>query len=290
MSTLSLSVSQFHSTSILYHLINSAIAYSCIAPLVLGFAAIGLTIFYYSYRYMLLFTVQPKIDTKGHCYTLALQQILTGVYIAELCLFGLFSLREATGPAVLIVVLLVATIVFTYTTNRYLAPLEQYLPSDLAQQVEAGDDEQAPLLSSAEEGEADALRNRESSIQRLSDRTRVPSKYISPLARFLQPHIFSSYTAMKEWLREGDFDEDDEPEYSEDELKKAYLHPAYSSKTPVVWIAKDSMGVSKSEIRQNEEAGIKCSDEGAWVDEEGSLKWSVDDFEEVPVFKKTTRW
>jgi hypothetical protein len=245
-------------------------------------------LFYYSYRYQLLYTVQPKIDTKGHCYTLALQQILTGVYIAELCLIGLFSLRNATGPLVMIVLLFLATIVFNYTTNRYFAPLEQYLPADLA--LESEDDEQAPLLSSAEEGEADALHNTESNIQRLSNRSRVPAKVISPVAQFLQPHIFASHTAMRTWLREGDYDMDDAPEYSEEELKKAYLNPAYTSKTPVVWLAKDGMGVSENEVKENETAGIKCSDQGAWIDGEGKLKWSVDDFEEVPVFKKGTKW
>jgi hypothetical protein len=255
---------------------------------VLGFAAIGLGLFYYSYRYMLLYTVQPKIDTKGHCYTLALQQILTGIYIAELCLFGLFSLRKATGPSIMIAVLLVATIIFNYITNRYFAPLEQFLPADLA--LESGDDEQAPLLSAAEEGEADALRNSESNIQRLSSRVHIPSKVVTPIAQFLQPHIFASHTAMKAWLRDGDFDADDVPEYSEDELKKAYLNPVYTSKTPVVWLAKDSMGVSKNETQENEAEDIKCSDQGAWIDDNGALKWSVDDFDEVPIFKKSTKW
>ncbi|CAO2657244.1 Nn.00g033700.m01.CDS01 [Neocucurbitaria sp. VM-36] len=265
-----------------------AIAYSCIAPLVLGFAAIGLAIFYVSYRYMLLYTVQPKIDTKGHCYTLALQQVLTGVYIAELCLIGLFSLRQATGPLIMIVVLLIATAIFNYTTNIYFAPLEQFLPADLS--LESDDDEQAPLLSSAEEGEADALRNAESHIDRLSSRTRVPPHLVSPVARFLQPHVFASHTAMNAWLRDGDFDENDTPEYSEDDLKKAYLNPAFTSKTPVVWLAKDEVGVSHNEIKENEEKGLKCSDQGAWIDEKGELKWSADDFEEVPVFKKAIRW
>ncbi|KAH8723877.1 hypothetical protein GQ44DRAFT_655508 [Phaeosphaeriaceae sp. PMI808] len=265
-----------------------AIAYSCIAPLVLGFAAIGLSLFYYSYRYMLLFTVQPRIDTKGHCYTLALQQILTGVYIAELCLIGLFSLRKATGPLIMIVVLFIATIVFNFSMNRYFGPLEQFLPADLA--LESGNDEQTPLLFAAEEGEADALRNTESNIQRLSNRTRVPAKVISPVAEFLQPHIFASHTAMKNWLHEGDFNPDDAPEYDEDDVRKAYLNPAYTSKAPIVWLARDKMGVSEKEVKENETAGIQCSNQGAWIDEKGKLKWSVDDFEEVPVFKKGIRW
>jgi hypothetical protein len=118
--------------------------YSCIAPLVLGFAAIGLVLFYLSYRYMLLYTAQPKIDTKGHSYTLSLQHMLTGVYIAELCLIGLFSLRGAFGPTVLLGILLIVTIVFTILTNRYFAPLEQYLPADLALDGSSDEDSEKP--------------------------------------------------------------------------------------------------------------------------------------------------
>ncbi|KAJ4325981.1 hypothetical protein N0V94_000346 [Neodidymelliopsis sp. IMI 364377] len=268
-----------------------AIVYSCIAPLVLGFAATGLGLFYLSYRYMLLFTAQPKIDTKGHCYTLALQQMLTGVYIAELCLIGLFSLRGAAGPTVLLGVLFILTIIFNVLTNRYLAPLEQYLPADLALDGSSDeDDEEAPLLSSAEEGASDALQREESRIHRISSAIRVSPKVTGPIARFFEPHIFASHSAMKQWIRDGDFDEDDVPDYSDEDVRKAYLNPAYTSQTPVIWLAKDDMGVSKKEIQENEKKELKASDEGAWIDAEGNLKWSMDDFEKIPIFKKTKQW
>ncbi|KZM19602.1 membrane protein [Ascochyta rabiei] len=268
-----------------------AIVYSCIAPLVLGFAAAGLVLFYLSYRYMLLFTAQPKVDTKGHCYTLALQQMLTGVYIAELCLIGLFSLRGAFGPTILLGILFIATVIFNILTNRYFAPLEQYLPADLALDGSSDeDDEEAPLLSSAEQGQSDAIQREETRIQRISSTMRVSPKVTGPLARFFEPHIFASHLAMKRWIQDGDFDKDYIPEYSDEDIRKAYLNPAYTSQTPVVWLAKDDMGVSQREIQENEKKEIKCSDEGAWIDKEGNLKWSVDDFEKVPIFKKTKQW
>lgn len=236
---------------------------------------------------MLLFTVQPKIDTKGHCYTLALQQILTGIYIAELCLIGLFSLRQATGPSIMMIVLFVATALFNATTNKYFAPLEKFLPADLAQESEAAADEGAPLLAAAEEGEADA----QSHLQHIGSHVGIPPKYLSPLARFFEPHVFASHRAMTAWLRtDPEFDEDDVPEYDDEEIKKAYLNPVFTSQTPVVWLPRDGMGVSKREVRENEEEGLKCSDEGAWVDEKGQVEWSVNDFEKVPVFKEGTRW
>lgn len=265
--------------------------YACIAPLVLGFAAVGLTLFYLSYRYMLLYTAQPKIDTKGHCYTLSLQHMLTGVYIAELCLIGLFSLRGAFGPTVLLGILFIVTIIFNVLTNRHFAPLEQYLPADLALDGSSNEeDEEAPLLSSAEEGQSDAIQRENSRIHQISSAVRISPKVTGPLARFFEPHVFTSHKAMKQWLQDGDFDEDDVPEYSDEDIRKAYLHPAYTSQTPVIWLAKDDMGVSKKEIQENEKKELRSSDEGAWLDKEGNLKWSVDDFERVPIFKKTKQW
>ena len=239
--------------------------------------------FYFSYRYMLLYTVQPKIDTKGHCYTLALQHILTGVYIAELCLIGLFGLRSAKGPMIIVSLLFVATIIFTITTNRYLSPLEQFLPTDLA----TPSNDQTPLLSSLEEGTAE---DPESHIRRIGTQARVPAKVLDPLDRFFSPQIYASHKAMAAWLQDGDFDEDDVPRYSEEDLRKAYLNPAYTSPTPVIWLPRDEMEVSKHEIRENEELGLKSSDQGAWVNRKGVVEWSVDDFGEVPIFSEGVRW
>ncbi|OTA99726.1 hypothetical protein M426DRAFT_324910 [Hypoxylon sp. CI-4A] len=262
-----------------------AIAYSCIAPLVLGFAAIGLSLYYFSYRYNLLFVIKPKIDTKGQAYTLALQHLLTGVYIAELALLGLFGLRKATGPSIIMGILFLTTVVYNALMDRYLSPLEKFLPTDLATSAE--DDESAPLLSSAEEGRAQTA----SHIQRLGRQARVPhtvaERVLDPIARFFEPQVFASYKAMRLWLQDGEsFDnEEDIPEYTEEQLKKAYLNPALTSPTPLIWIAKDPMGVSSKEVAENDERGLKATDQGAWLDEKGKLRWSVQDFEEVPIWK-----
>ncbi|KAI8964160.1 DUF221-domain-containing protein [Daldinia sp. FL1419] len=264
-----------------------AIAYSCIAPLVLGFAAIGLGLYYFSYRYNLLFVIQPKIDTKGQAYTLALQHLLTGVYIAELSLLGLFSLRRAAGPSILAGLLFIVTILYNVLTNKYLAPLEHFLPADLAATVER-DDETTPLLASAEEGQAHAT----SHIQRLGQHAHIPKsvaqRILDPIARFFEPQVFTSYQAMRSWLQDGDLlnGEEDIPEYTEDQIRNAYLNPALTSPTPLIWIARDPMGVSQNEITENEKHGLKASDQGAWLDERGRLRWSSQELEEVPIWKK----
>ncbi|KFA70582.1 hypothetical protein S40285_09432 [Stachybotrys chlorohalonatus IBT 40285] len=254
-----------------------AIAYSCIAPLVLGFATTGLTLYYFSYRYNLLFVIQPKIDTRGLAYTLALQHLLTGVYIAELALIGLFGLASATGPLILTVILFGLTVLYNLMTNKYLEPLEKHLPTDLATQLE--NDEAAPLLGSAEQGD--------SHIRHLGRQAHVPQRLLDPLERFFEPRFFATHQAIQRWLREDDEHfEDEATTYNEEELAKAYTNPALTSSTPIVWLPRDDAGVSRNEIAENKEAGIIATNGGAWVDEKTRLRWNDGDFEDVPLLKK----
>ncbi|KAI5918148.1 hypothetical protein F4810DRAFT_693509 [Camillea tinctor] len=269
-----------------------AIAYSCIAPLVLGFAAAGLSLYYLSYRYNLLYVIQPKIDTRGQAYTLALQHLLTGVYIAELALIGIFGLSRATGPSVLAILLFLVTVLYNSLMNKYLDPLEKFLPTDISSSSGEEGDETTPLLSNAEEGHAQVP----SRIQRLGQHAHVPPQVaqhvVDPLARFFEPHIFASYEAMKKWIQDCDFYDagDDATAYSAEDLRKAYLNPALTSPTPVVWLASDRMGASKSEVEENEHSGLKASDQGAWLDEKGRVKWSVENIEKVPIWKPAVEY
>jgi hypothetical protein len=199
-------------------------------------------------------------------------------------LIGLFGLSKVKGPTIMTVVLLIVAMVYNHLMNRYFAPLEGYLPTDLAEQLV---DESTGLLSAAEEGE------HHSRIRRLGQQAHVPARIADPLGRFFEPHVFASYGAMRAWLREDDgYRADDDrsaddvaqdEEYSTDELAGAYLNPALTSKTPLLWLPRDRVGATAHEVRESEEAGLKVSDRGAWIDERGRVEWAKDDFEEVPV-------
>ncbi|KAL1645269.1 phosphate metabolism protein 7 [Diplodia intermedia] len=119
-----------------------AISYSCIAPLVLGFATIGFVFIYLAMRYNFFYVFSTEIDTKGAFYAQALQQLTVGIYIAELCLIGLFSTRvtsdvSANGPLMLMVVLFSLTIVYQYLMRETLTPLTELLPRNLLAETEA---------------------------------------------------------------------------------------------------------------------------------------------------------
>ena len=118
-----------------------AISYSCIAPLVLGFSTIGFLLLYIAFRHQWLFVFGNKIDMKGEAYTRALQQLTTGVYLALICLIGLFAigLSNSTaylGPLVITIVLLVVVVIFQVLMDRAIGPLEQHLPLDMLRENE----------------------------------------------------------------------------------------------------------------------------------------------------------
>lgn len=83
------------------------------------------------YRYNLIYVYDSEIDTRGLVYPRALMQMLLGLYFAEVCLIGLFSLRGAFVPVVLTVVLLVVTALVHTSLVEALGPLLSSLPKSL---------------------------------------------------------------------------------------------------------------------------------------------------------------
>ncbi|KPI37615.1 uncharacterized protein AB675_3932 [Cyphellophora attinorum] len=271
-----------------------AIAYSCVAPLVLGFAAAGLYLFYISYRYQLLYAIQVKVEPRGQCYSNAMQHLMVGVYLAELCLLGLFSIKNAAGPVAMLAVLLVVTIVYHAVVNRYLSPLEKYLPLD---ELQSDNDEEQPLLAddNNDDEEDDEPRNgTRARIRTLAHKAnnaieKLPKALLDPLSTLLEPRLLPSVADLREWLSNPAAESSQKP-LTEEEVKNAYINPALTAKMPKVWIPKDKNGLSAKEIEENEKVGVASTDEGAELDGEGRMRWDRDDFEKAPVFKLAKKY
>lgn len=125
-----------------------AITYSAIAPLVLGWACIGMAFFYFAYRYNVLFVSDTQIDTRGLIYPRALKQLMTGVYLSEVCMIGLYGASVAPIQLALQIVFLVFTVLFHIGVVNALDPLLYNMPQSLLAEEEArriGDVEQAPV-------------------------------------------------------------------------------------------------------------------------------------------------
>lgn len=118
-----------------------ALAYACIAPLILIFAALGMWFTYIVWRYNLIFVLDADMDSKGLFYPRALMHLTVGLYLAELCLIGMFFINGATGPGVLMVLLFVFTGLVHFSITQAIYPLLQNLPQTLKLEEEIQEEE-----------------------------------------------------------------------------------------------------------------------------------------------------
>ena len=250
------------------------ITYSCIAPLVLGFATIGMSLFYIAFRYNVLFVTDSNIDTKGLIYPRALQQLLTGVYIAEVCLIGLMALAATPGPLVCMVALLVFTGLYHISLNSALDPLLYNLPRSLEAEEE-----------SLREGIEEALHvnTEDNAIQEKTVETQektvvpasmaVPTKKPNFIAKFFAPHIYSNYAALRQLVPHNLIDPDQL--YEEATAANAYHPPSVTSETPLLWIPRDPAGISAQEVAHSSEV-IPITDDGCTMNEKNKMIWDTE--------------
>ncbi|KAI4198254.1 MAG: hypothetical protein LQ348_002046 [Seirophora lacunosa] len=250
-----------------------AITYSIIAPLVLGFATIGLYLIYLAYRYNLLFVFNTNVDTKGLVYPRALQQTTTGAYLAIICLIGLFGIQAAPGPIVLMVVFLIFVILFHLSLNSALEPLLKFLPKSLEAEEES-------LLASEESGSPpssmgnDGLPEKHGGFSApgvhptTKDLGPAPHKKPNFITKFLRPDLYTDYHTLRRLVPRGFAEITYDPVVERD----AYYHPSISSQTPLLWVPRDDAGVSRQECRHSGRV-IPMTDEGAGFGAKGELAW-----------------
>ena len=247
-----------------------AISYSIIAPLVLGFATIGLYLIYLANRYNLLFVNNAQIDTQGLVYYKALQHTTTGLYLSCLCLIGLFAIRTAIGPLILMIAYLIFAILFQISLHSALAPLMQYLPRSL--QAEDADVEVGKTVRNGAgaptRGPHGMVSDKVGSNGTDTELGPAPHKKPNFLTKWLKPHVYTDYQTLRRLVP----NEFDGITYDRIMERDAYYHPAIGSRTPLLWIPHDSMGVSRQECAHSSKV-IPMTDEGAHFDEKNKLVW-----------------
>jgi hypothetical protein len=226
-----------------------ALTYSCIAPLILGFAFIGLYLVYQAYRYNFFFVYDIEIDTKGLVYPRAMQHLLTGLYLAEVCMIGLFAIKGAIGPVVIMVLFLVGNILAHVSLNEALAPLNTFLPRSL--------DAEEELLMEKEDAQAE--------INEINEQRR--SRFLA-FWKWFHPNMYKDFAAMRRKVRRNVAAVD----YTEEEMRTAYFEPSVASPNPTLWIPRDRWGFSRHEIMETDSA-IQITDEGAHLDGKNKIVW-----------------
>lgn len=238
-----------------------ALVYAAIAPVVLGFAFVGLSLFYLAWRYNVFFVTDTKIDTRGLIYHRALKHLFVGIYISEVCLIGLFAATVAIGPMVLMIAFLVFTVLFNITMSSALDPLLYNLPRTLAieedglrqQGSEASDIKETEKVSSAG--------------------TATPGKVPGIVSKFLKPWSYCDFTALRKLVPHDAVDVDNL--YTAEVERDAYFPPTVTSGVPLLWIPEDPMGISKQEVRDTGKV-IPITDEGCTLDDKNKLIWDTE--------------
>ncbi|KAF8538848.1 hypothetical protein BDD12DRAFT_840620 [Trichophaea hybrida] len=261
-----------------------SLSYAIIAPVVLGFATVAFGLLYFAYRYNFLFVYNINIDTKGMVYPRALYQTLTGVYIGQICLIGLFGVSKAPGPAILQVIFLIFTILFQMTLSSAIQPLLESLPKNLQVEEEA--------LLSIEEG-SHYSREPKAEASKLpsavdAERDGVADPPLDPdgdgvsgvsdpkpglIARFLHPEKYETYQHIRKRIPQ-DFPE---IHYTPETERDAYYNPSIIAQPPAIWIPRDAGGVSRQEVVHTSSVN-PCSDHGAIINSDGKVERHEDAF------------
>lgn len=83
------------------------------------------------WKYNLIYVLDSDMDTKGLFYPRALLHLIVGMYLATLCLIGLFAVNLAFGPMALMILFLVVAGLIHVSLNEAIAPYLQCLPQTL---------------------------------------------------------------------------------------------------------------------------------------------------------------
>lgn len=240
----------------------------------------------------MLYVFNATIDTQGLVYPRALQQTTTGVYLSVVCLIGLFAIKTAIGPLILMIVYLIFLALFHFSLNSAIDPLLMYLPKSLQAEEESllsiedgntnGDsagDKKGLQATATATAHARVVSN--TSIDgNGKDMPPAPHKKPSFITKFLYPHVYTDYQTLRRLVPKGFA----EIEYAPEVERDAYYHPAISSPTPILWIPKDEMGVSRQEVRHSSKV-IPITDEGAGFDDKGKMVWDQEN-EKPPVYQE----
>ncbi|KAL9082523.1 MAG: hypothetical protein Q9159_006349 [Coniocarpon cinnabarinum] len=272
-----------------------ALAYSIIAPLVLGFACIGLYLFYLAYRYNFLYKNGAGYDTKGLMYPRALQQLFVGLYFAQVAIIGIFAIgvgsapAYAVGPLVMMILMLIFTALYHITLNSALKPLLTYLPKTLESEerrllaLEEQDIEAEEAVNGARDRSTSS--NEKNGEKGLTSPSTLgpaqPRKKPNFISKFFRPDVYTDYHTLRK-LVPRDFAT---LEYPNEIIDDAYHHPAVKSQPPLLWVPRDPMGVSGQEVRETSKV-IPITDQGASFDQKGKIVWDRDNADQAPIHEE----
>ncbi|KAG6990004.1 protein RSN1 [Fusarium oxysporum f. sp. conglutinans] len=253
-----------------------SIVYSVIAPFLLFWSTISMGLFYLAYRYNILYVADNDVDTHGLIYPQALKQLLFGVYVAEMCLAGMFIVSKAAGPAFLMLIFLALTILYHVSLLKALNPLLYTLPlsqfeRDPIHQTQQRKSEDVPVQNGARTTSGGAGKS-SISCKDVSTATGGDHNKSHFVSDWLRSRIFIDYATVEQLLHHEDLEE---PDYPEDDKAHAYYPPSAASQIPFLWIPGDDAGISNNEVADTGKI-TPISNKGCHLNRRNSIQWESD--------------
>ena len=250
-----------------------------ISPLVLGFATLGFLFIYLAARYNSFFVYTNNVNTTGLAYGKVLQQIITGVYIGQVCLLGLFAINKAPGPIIIVGIEIGVTAVYHAIMRHTLKPMYQYLPES----YDSNDDSTGPKMLFNHSDQESYDHNNANGVPPTSNSpapTQKPksgskiAKLLRPLTvRLFNPQTHKSHSTAKSLVPQAHQPVD----YLQETADNAYLNPAITAEAPRLWYVRDDLGISTREVENTRNAignNVSVTDEWAHFNEKGKVVWT----------------
>jgi hypothetical protein len=282
-----------------------AITYSIISPIVIGFSALTFGLIYLAFLHNLMF-IQLPTNGRGIFYARAIYQTFTGLYLAEVCLLGLFVVAKSWGPIVLQAIFLGFTVFVQVNMQNAFEPLQNNLPRELMR------DSSSKSVSSTyeeERGSSEHTGTQEKSLKKnmtassrgddpeseaVNRNGKIPlagaaGKQMGAATRYFKPHLYLTPEKIQSDFLPSAF-HDPTPDLTEEEEEVAYNHPSVTDPRPMVWMPRDPYGLSEIEVSKVRQHGVPCSDEGSWFEiNEKKKKANIvttHDATQVPIWKE----
>lgn len=205
---------------------------------------------------------------------------MTGVYLAEVCLIGLFAINTAPGPIVLMAFFLGCTAVYHSMMRHALKPLTTYLPDSY------NGDDQLNMFDTTDHKSYDLSKSEgvPPSEVSVAATKKMTAKKASFFGRVFDPKKFKSHEVVK-----GLLPNHPAPRYLDEEEDNAYYNPAVTSPVPQLWIVRDEMGISRQEVKDSSQV-CHITDEYATFNEKNKVVWTQQEgnvvLADVPIWEK----
>lgn len=167
-------------------------------------------------------------------------------------MIGLFAIRAAIGPLVIMALFTILTALAHMSLNEAIAPLNSCLPRTL--------DTEEELLQSKSELFTHGADSRMAAIW-----------------KWFHPNLYRDFAALRRKVRRDHV----EIRYSQKEMRDAYFEPCITSQEKTIWLPRDPWGFSGMEIEETPPT-IPITDERAHLDEKNKIVWDKYD-PHVPV-------